>query len=183
MTRTAEGKLLLRVAAFPARYLPDLEQSRHLLGDLLAHLKQVLDADAAQISDTVTSSRATPATLASVTLHLPKSGDLVEAILVEDPKGQNRRWAKALKCNLIGNITNPTEVPSDLKIGDRIELIVQSVSSDGKQIQFRVPTAKDRQQAAAPRTPPRGPHHDDVNFLSRVTHVFFPGTCAYSRYG
>jgi CRISPR-associated protein (TIGR03986 family) len=89
--------------------------------------------------------------------RLPNNGDHVQAVLVADPKGKNRPFAQLAGSDLVGPIQNPQDGPSDKKIGDRVTLVVKSISSDGKQIQFRWPTAADQQKPkAGPGKPPPG---------------------------
>ena len=90
---------------------------------------------------------------------MPKSGDLVEAILAEDPKSKGRRFARHERSGLLGSILNPDQVPADKHLGDNLTLLVASISSDGKQIQFRVPSEADLRKAQSPSSPPtnRGP--------------------------
>jgi hypothetical protein len=63
---------------------------------------------------------------------------------VADPKGQGRLFARHEASNLVGPIQNAQDLPEDRRhLDTRLVLIVASISSDGKQIQFRYPTARD----------------------------------------
>jgi hypothetical protein len=67
----------------------------------------------------------------------PVPGKEVSTTLVDDPKGKGRRFARYDAGALVGPIVNGDQVPSDKKVGDPLLLTVASLSSDGKQIQFR----------------------------------------------
>ena len=79
--------------------------------------------------------------------------------MAEDPKGKGRRFARHEPSGLIGSIQNPDQVPDDKNVGDNLTLLVASISSDGKQIQFRVPSEADLTKAKNPPSPSpnRGP--------------------------
>ncbi len=71
-----------------------------------------------------------------------KPQQLVDAILVEDPKGKGRRFARHITSGLVGPILNPDAIPADQKVDDKVSLVVASISSDNKQIQFRWPVGE-----------------------------------------
>ncbi len=165
LARTSEGALLLRVTIFPARHLPDLLTSTTVLNQLLQHLEGDLRKRAAQPGPgsspppaAPVAAPARPAARPAAPPAPPKAGGLVEAVLVEDPKGKGRRFARHRSSGLLGSILNPDKLPADKNLGDVVTLCVAMISSDGQQIQWRVPTEEDKARATAPRGgPPRGP--------------------------
>ena len=93
LARTSEGALLVRVTAFPAKHLPDLLTSTTMLNQLLQHLEATCGSARRSRGPKVPrpraagrsgKARAPPAPPPAP----PKAGDLVEAVLVEDPKGR-----------------------------------------------------------------------------------------------
>jgi CRISPR-associated protein Cmr6 len=128
--RGADGKLVARAVAFPARELPNLADSRKLLGELLAHLGGDLPGRfAADVKGTPppNAPRVPPESG-------PVQGTRVKARVVADPKGKNRPFADAR-----GKIGIIEGVPADraLKVDEEIEVFVKSVSADRKQVTYR----------------------------------------------
>jgi CRISPR-associated protein Cmr6 len=158
LARTVEGSLVVRVAAFPARHLPDLQTSTVVLSELLEHLRVDLQHRAQQHGPespvTAAASAGKSAGPPTARPAVPKTGDTVEAVLMEDPKGKGRRFAQHSPSGLAGPIQNADRIPPDKNIGDTLTLLVASMSSDGKQIQFRVPTEEDNRRTAGPRGGP-----------------------------
>jgi CRISPR-associated protein Cmr6 len=162
LTRGANDALLVRVAALPTKHLPDLPASTAMLTELLEHLRGDLQQRARQPGPegpAVPATRAGhPAGRKAAQPAIPKAGDLIEATLVEDPKGKGRLFARHDPSRLVGPILNADQVPADKHAGDTLALLVASISSDAKQIQFRIPADEDRQRTARPRGgPPHGP--------------------------
>ena len=168
--RAADGGLLVRATAFIAKHLPDAATSAVVLGDLLTHLDGELRRRAAapapeslpptreRQSATPAATREKPAGRPAAPSAIPKAGQQIEAVLVDDPKGRGRRFASHVKSGLIGPILNADRVPPDKNLGDSLMLLVQSISSDGKQVQWRVPTEADKARATEHRGgPQRGP--------------------------
>ncbi|MDR7420419.1 MAG: type III-B CRISPR module RAMP protein Cmr6 [Armatimonadota bacterium] len=69
---------------------------------------------------------------------LPKAGDRVEATLLEERTKKGGWKARHEPSGLAGPIQNSADVPATKKAGDRLTLIVASVSA--REIAFRVPT-------------------------------------------
>ena len=156
LARAPDGTLTIRVTAFLTKYLPDTETSRKLLSKLLEHLKTDLEKRTRGLA--AKGQRKAPpraaAWVSSAGRALPKTGDLVEALLVEDPKGKGRRFAKHVASGKVGNIQNAGDVPPDKKPGDQVQLTVAISTPD--QIQFRWPKPADGEKAAKPK-PRSGP--------------------------
>jgi CRISPR-associated protein Cmr6 len=68
---------------------------------------------------------------------LPKSGDRVEAVLLEERTRRGGWKARHEPSGLSGPIHNTGAVPADMKPGDRVELIVASVNP--REIAFNWP--------------------------------------------
>jgi CRISPR-associated protein Cmr6 len=150
LARGPDGNLVVRITAFPAPQLPDVTTSQTFLQMLLAHFlaklsQRVLDhknkgpvppVNPGSASDSVSAVQALTA------------GSRVEAILAEDPKGQGRPFARLVETSRVGPIINAKDMAADQahkQVGDKVILILHSISSDGKQIQFRWPTPADSQ--------------------------------------
>jgi|GEM_PF-6758759 len=67
-----------------------------------------------------------------------RSGAWVDAVLVEDPKGKGRSFAKHSAVGAPGIVSGAPEAP-DKTIGDTVKLVIVSVSANGKDISFRWP--------------------------------------------
>jgi CRISPR-associated protein Cmr6 len=87
---------------------------------------------------------------------LPKPGDRVEAVLLEDKTKKGGWKAKHQATGISGPLQNSNDVPGDKKAGDTVTLIVASANE--KEIAFRYPTAADEQKPkqSGGKRPPRG---------------------------
>ena len=140
------------MAAFPTRHLPDLAASTAVLTELLDYLRDDLaersrqpGPDSARRPGPVagrSSAASGPSARGSQGRRPAGSGP------GRGPKGKGRRFARHEPSGLAGNILNPDQLPADKKPGDSVTLRVHSTSSDGKTIQFRVPTGRRRAEAA-----------------------------------
>jgi CRISPR-associated protein Cmr6 len=165
LAKAADGALTIRVTAFPAKYLPDTATNRKFLSGLLDHLKVELEnrardlaakgqlKPAASVAPSISVSRPV-----AVGRRIPKQGDSVGAVLVEDPKGKGRRFARHIDSGMVGNIQNSAEIPPDKKIGDQVQLIV-AICTPPDQIQFKWPKPGG---VSDPKKPaPRSKNSDD----------------------
>jgi CRISPR-associated protein Cmr6 len=151
------GGLVLRVTAFPACELPSLDESQAILERLLEHLRADLPGRFAQYA---TAGQATPPpppaggggakTPAPPPAAVPRAGDRVEAELLAEKTKKGGWQARHPGTGLSGPIVNSADVPADRNAGDRVTLIVASVSSQG--MSFRWPTAAEL--AAPPKAGP-----------------------------
>ena len=158
LSRNADGTLTIRIAAFPSKYLPDIKASREFLGKLLEYLKSDLERRVKDLATKGQEKKAPPLAAPSVSRpapaperRVPKQGELVEAVLVEDPKKKGRRFARHAASGVEGNIQNADQIPADRKVGDTVRLLVVISSPD--QIQFRWPTDADIAKASASKPP------------------------------
>lgn len=153
----------VRLLAFPSEYLPSLQESRSLLSDAVVKiyedLKRRSKLDCPKIRNSSVSAQAD--TRLRPAANAPRTGEVVKAVLVEDPKGKGRRYAKDVEHGLIGHIENSNDVPDEKKVGDSVELIVKTVTVHGE-IHFRWPTVAAQQRPSQPQrhSPgPAGPQH------------------------
>lgn len=84
-----------------------------------------------------TAQRTGPATAAYVSAS-PKTGDRVEALLLEERTKKGGWKALHEPTGLTGHVQNSSDVPSTEKAGSRVTLVVASVSA--REIAFRFPT-------------------------------------------
>lgn len=154
-----DGKLTVRVTAFPAPYLPNLDQSTAILRELIEHLKADLEQRCREHRDrgqsVPTSTTAPSRQKAPTSPNLPKAEDRVEAILLEEKTSKGGWKAKHTGTNLSGPIQNSVAVPSDKNPGDQVTLIVASINPTT--IAFRWSTAEDEKRIQKQRQG-RGPH-------------------------
>ncbi len=134
---------MLRVTAFPACELPTLNDSQAFLQQLLEHLRADLPerfAQHAALGRTAPAqSPIARATSAASQASAPRANDRVEAELLPE-KTKNGGWkARHPPTGLSGPIINTAEVPGEKTPGEKVKLIIASVS--GQQMTFRWPTA------------------------------------------
>ncbi len=158
----ATGKFVVRVIAFPAAYLPDLATSTAFLGTFLAELNADLQRRAqlpfpgqsgparaqrgrpgqgsregpspASPRGSTGSSTNRPSTAGPA---LPRVGDRVEAVLLEEKTRKGGWRARHAATGIVGPIQNTAAVPADKKPGDTLTLIVKSVNA--REIAFAWP--------------------------------------------
>ena len=137
-----DGKLLLNIAAFPAAYLPDFVTSQNFIRQFTQFLveeirrrSQIPGKGVKQPYPPAGSNTQNFATAAEETKALPKTGDRVEAILLEKKTKKGGWKAKHTPSGLSGAIEDHDAVPPDKKPGDTLTLFVKSVNE--KEIQFR----------------------------------------------
>jgi CRISPR-associated protein Cmr6 len=140
----------IRVTAFPARFLPDLEKSQAMLNKLLEYLDRDLHDRVKKYSQ---SGRKPPYPVAhrgsvpedrlvfpSSGASLPRAGSRIEATLLSD-KTKNGGWkARSEDSGMSGHIVNSDDVPPDKKPGDMLTLVVKSVPVNEREIVFLYPT-------------------------------------------
>jgi len=89
----------------------------------------------------------------------PRPGAKVEGVLIEEKTKKDGWKAKHEPTGLSGPVQNTTDVPGDKKPGDKLTLIVASVSE--REIAFRFPTAEDEQRAQKAHASPKpGPNRN-----------------------
>jgi len=140
--KNAEGKLTLEITAFPAAYLPEFVTSQRFIEEFTRYLVQEIGERTRLAGKGVRPVFPSPGqnTHVSSASHapgssLPKAGDRVEAILLEEKTKKGGWKAKHLPSGLSGPIINNSEMPLDKKAHDRIDLVV--TSANDKEIQFR----------------------------------------------
>lgn len=136
-----DGKLLLHIIAFPAKYLPDWEKSRETIQEFINHLEREIIAS--EGSDEFHSrgpqSRQPRAPSAKhQTQGRPKGPHLEKVILVRTKKGT---WgARVLSTGVIASIPNQKDVPANAQEEQEITLEVATQdSSTGKILTLRMP--------------------------------------------
>lgn len=142
----------IRITAFPAPLLPDLENSQTMLNELLEHLDADMHDRVSRYSKQGKSSPNPSADRDSVPKgfsessspngKLPRPGSQIEAILLpESEKTKRGKWkARHESSGMSGYIINSDAIPPDKKPGDTLTLIVQSVSANKREIVFFYPT-------------------------------------------
>jgi CRISPR-associated protein Cmr6 len=147
----------------PAPYLPDRAKNVEMLKafgiafeqEFLALAEQRDNLRSGQVGRVVASGhqQAPPPSRGP---SLPRPGERVEAVLLEEKTRKGGWKARHVTSNISGPIVNSGEVPADKKVGDTVTLIVQSANE--REIAFRWPTAADEQRAQkAQGKPTRGP--------------------------
>jgi len=165
--RGPSGAYHIRVTAFPSPELPTLEKSRKFLEEYMAELRQALQAEFRQHSASGRSAAVNPqgdghdsvpqgSTGPQKSPLLPKPGDRVEAVLLEEVTNRGGRKARHSASGLTGPIQNSADVPTDKKPGDVMSLLVAYASP--QQIAFRYPTPADEKRAQKSRDKPGGKH-------------------------
>jgi len=144
---------LVRVVAFPAAHLPDLQTSRAFLQAFLQdfetdlHRRASLRPPSAPPSQAIGSPRQR-AMSSSTEVSLPRSGERVEAVLLEERTKKGGWKARHVASGISGPIVNSAEVPAGQNAGDTVTLIVHSASQ--REISFYWPTIADGSKAKQP---------------------------------
>ena len=144
----ADGALTLRMIAFPSPALPDIDTSRRVLRDLREWLQSELaKRRELHANRGVRASKRdgvppgpdtdTPAAASA----LPKSGERVDAVLLDEKTKKGGWKAKHEPSGLQGPIQNTAATPGDAASGNRVSLVVASINP--RAIAFRWPTARD----------------------------------------
>lgn len=84
---------------------------------------------------------------------IPRPGDRVEAVLLEEKTKKGGWKARHEPSGLHGPIQNSADMPSDKKPGDSLALIVASTNE--REIAFRYPTEEDERRAGLSRNKPK----------------------------
>jgi CRISPR-associated protein Cmr6 len=148
-----DGGWTIRVIALPAAHLPDLNASRKFLEEFLEDFGDDLRRRAASPPPPVPGQgMASPRQQEpspSRGPSLPRPGERVEAVLLEEKTRKGGWRARHVATGIAGPIQNSNDVPGDKKAGDTVTLIVQSTNE--REIAFRHPTAGDEQRAQKPK--------------------------------
>ena len=163
---------MVRAIAFPAAFLPDVNESREFLREFLQRFAEELAGplrpcsrrggprrggpSAGGVSQGSQTRQPSPATRAGGS-ELPRSGEQVEAELLDERTKKGGWRARHLASGISGPIQNSGDVPSDKKPGDRLPLIVQSANP--REIAFKYPTEAllEQQQKRRGKRPGKGP--------------------------
>jgi len=143
-TRDAGGQLIARIVAFPAKELPTIAESRKLLLELLDHLKSALPVrfKTHELVGKRPASKVRTAPLGAgavvPTGRVPKAGELVDAVLIEEKTKKGGWKAKHEPTGLSGPIQNTDAVPKDKAPGDVVKLTIAIVTA--REISFKWPT-------------------------------------------
>ncbi len=148
---------VVRTVAFPSAYLPNLSASRDFLEEFLEDFDRDLQRRTV-LSPPSGAGRPTRSPREQPTMKdrsdLPKPGDYVEATLL-DEKSKKGGWkAKHEASGLSGPIQNTADVPVDKQVGEKLSLIVASVTA--REIAFRYPTPEIEKRAQAGRRKGKG---------------------------
>jgi hypothetical protein len=151
IARNPDDSLVIRVAAFPAPHLPNFKESEQLLEQLLKHMHGELEARTNEYKNRGQKGPVAPAGLAGSKLgapasqfkpSLPKAGDMVEAVLLEERTKKGGWRAKHVATGIAGPIQNSADVPADKKVGEPLTLRVQSANE--REIAYRFLTTADQ---------------------------------------
>lgn len=154
VVRLADGNHAIRIVAFPSPELPadpSRKKSRDFLKEALNKVTDLLNTWRNNVGFTPIGQK--PPKLPSASAGKPAGsppaspqrsaplnrGDKVQVTIVRDPKGKGRLFGRHEPSGLVGPIQNADQLPKRPEIGETITVEVASISSTGKDIQFRVP--------------------------------------------
>ena len=160
------GTLIVRMIAFPSCGLPDIETSRAVLQELKDHLQSEIKQRSQEYANRGTKTprlRASPSgpggEPSGTAGSASEPGERVEAVLLGERTKKGGWKAKHDASGLDGPVQNTGNVPDDAEPGQRVSLVVASVSVDRREMAFRWPTDRD--------TGPARPGHPTANRRSR----------------
>ncbi len=137
-TTGQDGKLSVRLVAFPAARLPDKAKSKKVLQRFIGSASQELKREADKPSRPITGPRRVNSLRPAQDSHkaaLPKPNERVDAELLEEKTKKGGWRAKHRDSGLQGPIQDNPNVPAEAKPGQRVKLTVASVSA--KEMAFR----------------------------------------------
>lgn len=158
----ADGALIVRMTAFPTADLPDIDTSREVLNELRNHLQSELKGRIRRHAGQGTrppERRAAPAPVggqACALDPLPKPGERIEAVLLEERTRKGGWRAKHEPSGLEGPIHNSGHVPNTAEPGQHCSLIVASVSQKEMAFSWPTPEAEARRSRSEGRRRHRG---------------------------
>ena len=136
LTRSGDDGLVIRATALWSHRLPNLDESKRMLDNLLCFLETELKKRA-QKGAKICQREAKPQEQRQVgpSADLPKANERVEAELLEEKTRKGGWRAKHLDSGLQGPIHDSENVPADAKPGQRVLLTVASANE--REIAFR----------------------------------------------
>ena len=158
----ADGALTVRMTAFPTPDLPDIETSREVLEEIRNHLQSELEGRIRKHAGQGTrppERRAAPAPVGSQARApdpLPKPGDRVEAVLLEERTRKGGWKAKHEPSGLEGPIQNSGDVPDAAEPGQRVSLVVASANRRKMEFSWPTPEIEARRSKSEGRRRRRG---------------------------
>ncbi len=132
LAKSDSGKLIIRATAFPAHWLPSLNESKRMLDELLSFLETELKQrvkKGANIGQHEAKPQSNPST------DLPKANERVQAELLEEKTKRGGWKAKHLDSGLEGPIQDKENAPANAKPGQSVTLTVASVKE--REMAFR----------------------------------------------
>ena len=164
LARGEDDRLTVRLIAFPAPRLPDLETSKRVLGELVEAARARLDDDIRKLPNAglrrpdggAQANASASASEAGRRARTLEKGKVVEAVLLDERTRKGGWRAKHEPTEKKMPIQNSAEVPDDCKPGDRVELYV--FSSDAFQwLSEKVKQQLERRRSAGPQRAGAGP--------------------------
>jgi len=157
LDRDDQGKLTVRVVAFPSPHLPDMGTSKQVLGEFMSFMDEALK-DRCQRKGTPPTAPARSAGPAGRPTQrpgekrkedpgrqtrerhgIPSSGATVEAVLLGEKTKKGKWRARHEPTGFEGTIHNSDEVPVEKKPGETVTLIVANVTEGKKSMEFNWP--------------------------------------------
>lgn len=140
LARDTDGAFIVRLTAFPSPVLPDVKTSRAVLEELRNHIASELakpmpnPGKRGKMNPTGHNSSAVTSDRSGAAASLPKPGERVSALLLEEKTKKGGWKAKDELTGLQGPLQNSSKVPGDAVAGQRVSLIVASAKMN--QISF-----------------------------------------------
>lgn len=140
----------VRAVAFPAAHLPNLSTSQAFLKKFLKDFGEELQRRV-KLPPPPTGpgqSRRQPRqpVQTAAKSDLPKPGDHVEAVLLEEKTHKGGWKAKHIPSGLVGPIQNTADVPPDKRADETVRFIVASVTESQIAFQYPTPSGEERAQ-------------------------------------
>ena len=163
------GKMIVRLIAFPAAYLPERSVSKGLLKEFVDFAQGELSRIAKRVPSalrlrnhgqprtrpiaTGPRQREAPAPAAA---RCPKSNDRVEAVLLEEKTRKGGWKARHLDSGLQGAIQDSMNVPADVHPGQRVPLTVAYANPTAIQFRWAEPRTRKKKPARRGGSGPGG---------------------------
>ncbi|MBF0290829.1 MAG: type III-B CRISPR module RAMP protein Cmr6 [Nitrospinae bacterium] len=149
LAKADDGTLIIRIVAFPSKYLPDMKRSKDFLGRFLMHLKDDLTKRANEHHGKWQNApQSSP--LSSIPQKRDSGSPAKVKILAERPKGGFDVQEPGKNAGTLTVGTPPSPPPG---IGDEVNVLVHDDNQQKPQYKWGSPTPPKSGKAANPRQP------------------------------
>lgn len=134
LSRNSDGKLAVRLLAFPSPELPDAPESKRILRDFIGKAKTEINGRGRKLGPSI-ASRSKKSEPASDSNKPLANGDIVEAKILEEKTKKGKWKARHMESGRDGCIID--DAPDNLEPGQRVKLYVHAAHAGHQDIAFK----------------------------------------------